>query len=213
LSETQEQRARDEKETTRLEAFSDGVFAIAITLLVLDLKIPHGSAESLHAQLIAQWPAYLAYLTSFATIGIMWINHHRLFLLIRRVDHTLLLLNVLLLLGVSVVPFPTQLVASYLGRPGELEAVSVYAGVALYIALAFNALWRYASSGKRKPTLLNVAHDAPEVIAIREQYRFGPLIYAVAAALALWNARLGFALMMALAIFFLIPPRTRTTRD
>jgi uncharacterized membrane protein len=209
LSEGSDQRARDEKETARLEAFSDGVFAIAITLLVLDLKIPHDAAESLNAQLLAQWPAYLAYFTSFATIGIMWINHHRLFLLIRRVDHRLLLLNLFLLLGVSIVPFPTQLVADHLGRAGETEAVSVYAAASIYIAISFNVLWRYASSAKRQPVLLNVPHDAPEVIAIHEQYRFGPWIYAIAGALALWNAKLGFALMVALAVFFLIPPRPR----
>src|ERR1044071_3471000 len=100
-----------EHETGRIEAFSDGVFAIAITLLVLDLKVPmerHGDRELLTA-LAQQWPTYLAYVTSFSTILIMWINHHRVFSLIGRADDRLLFYNGLLLLGVSIVPFPTSL--------------------------------------------------------------------------------------------------------
>ena len=110
--------AADAKETARIEAFSDGVFAIAITLLVLDLKVPRGMAEGrdLLAALVGQWPAYLAFVTSFATIGIMWINHHRMFTLIGRTDDGLLVLNGLLLLGVTFVPFPTGVLAEYTPR-------------------------------------------------------------------------------------------------
>src|SRR5258707_7291898 len=112
-------RERPEKETARVEAFSDGVFAIAITLLVLDLKVPRDvPADHLAAELLRSWPSYGAFLVSFATIGIMWLNHHRLFTLIHRVDHALLVLNGLLLLTVTVVPFPTSLLAAYLGRDG-----------------------------------------------------------------------------------------------
>ena len=94
----------EEKETNRLEAFSDGVFAIAITLLVLELKLPTTQdleQKGLVAYLLGQWPMFLAYITSFATIGIMWVNHHRLFTHIKRADHNLLLLNLLLLLIVT----------------------------------------------------------------------------------------------------------------
>jgi uncharacterized membrane protein len=100
-------------DTARTEAFSDGVFAIAITLLVLDIKVPHDLPEntSLLRALLNQWPIYMAFLTSFATIGIMWLNHHRMFRYIRRVDHWFLVLNGLLLLGVTFVPFPTSLAA------------------------------------------------------------------------------------------------------
>src|SRR5579872_4040697 len=92
-----------DKETGRVEAFSDGVFAIAITLLVLDLKIPSASPSArLADQLAKQWPAYLAFLISFSFIGIMWINHHSLFTYIRRIDHALLILNGSLLMGVTV---------------------------------------------------------------------------------------------------------------
>ena len=197
---------REEKETARLEAFSDGVFAIAITLLVLELKVPN-DPRGLGSQLISQWPSYAAYVTSFATIGIMWLNHHRLFTLIHRVDHWLPVLNGLLLLGVSVVPFPTQLVASYLGKPGEVLATVVYGGTYVYIAIAFNLLWRYASSRHRQPPLLRLPHDSPEAIAIHQQYMMGPTIYLGATLLAFWQAKLALAVMMGLAVFFLLPPR------
>lgn len=202
--------AHDSQESARVEAFSDGVFAIAITLLILELKVPHPGDGTLQVRLAEQWPSYAAFLTSFATIGIMWLNHHRLFQLIRRVDHTLLVVNGLLLLGVSIVPFPTALMAAYLGRPEQTLAAIVYSTTFLYIAIAFNALWRYGSSPKRTPSLLNVPHDGPEVRAIHAQYRFGPLFYVASLLLALWNASAAIALNMALALFFAIPPRKAT---
>jgi uncharacterized membrane protein len=201
----------DLQESARVEAFSDGVFAIAITLLILEIKVPHPTDGPLGPQLAQQWPSYAAYLTSFATIGIMWLNHHRLFQLIRRVDHSLLVLNGLLLLGISVVPYPTALMAGYLGRREETLAAIVYSGTYFYIAIAFNALWRYASSPRRQPSLLGVPHDGPEVRAIHAQYRFGPLFYVASLLLSCWNARAGMALNMGFALFFAIPPR-RVTR-
>lgn len=202
--------ASDLQESARVEAFSDGVFAIAITLLILELKVPHPGGAPLGSKLVEQWPSYAAYLTSFATIGIMWLNHHRLFQLIRRVDHSLLVLNGLLLLGISVVPFPTALMADYLGTPGETLAALVYSGTYVYIAIAFNWLWRYASSPKRSPSLLRVPHDGPEVLAIHEQYRFGPLFYVASFLLAWWNAGAAMALNLAFALFFALPPRKVT---
>jgi len=201
-------REREQSETNRLEAFSDGVFAIAITLLVLELKVP-GKSASLGPQLIAQWPSYVAYLTSFATIGIMWLNHHRLFTLIHRTDHRLLVLNGLLLLGVSVVPYPTNLVASYLGTPGERLATAIYGGTFVYIAIVFNLLWRYASSAQRHPPLLRLAHDAPEVRAIHAQYAFGPPLYVIAELVSLWRPQIGMAIMLGMAVFFLFPPKAK----
>jgi uncharacterized membrane protein len=129
-----------EKETGRVEAFSDGVFAIAIILLVLDLKVPNASAAArLSGQLAKQWPAYLAFVISFSFIGVMWINHHRLFTYIRRTDHALLILNGLLLVGVTVVPFTTSLLAAYLGRQDQEVAMMVYSGTYVVIALAAEA--------------------------------------------------------------------------
>src|SRR6516165_10270503 len=123
------------KETGRIEAFSDGVFAIAITLLILDIKVPRASESSvgLGTLLLRQWPAYVAFLASFAKIGIMWINHHRLFTHIVRSSHALLLLNSLLLLGIVVVPFPTALVAEYFGHEGEHLAATLFSGTFLLI--------------------------------------------------------------------------------
>src|SRR5215469_2591255 len=106
-------------ETGRVEAFSDGIFAIAATLLVLDLKVPQTGGRTLASALRSQWPTYLAFVTSFATILIMWINHHRIFTLIGRSDDRLLFYNGLLLFGVTLVPFPTALVAEYLRHDGQ----------------------------------------------------------------------------------------------
>src|SRR5579863_1707260 len=120
--------SRMEKETGRLEAFSDGVFAIAITLLVLELKVPHAgadgkiSASALGASLLHEWPSYLALVTSFFTVLIMWVHHHILFKLVRKADAKLLFANGFLLLLVSVVPFPTAVVAEYLATPAAPAA-------------------------------------------------------------------------------------------
>src|SRR5690242_14008465 len=114
-------------ETGRLEAFSDGVFAIATTLLVLDLKVP-GSGEPLAETLLAEWPVFVAYVISFSFILIMWINHHWMFQHIVRIDSTFMLLNGLLLLGITVVPFPTNLVAQYVLTADQRLATAIYSG-------------------------------------------------------------------------------------
>jgi TMEM175 potassium channel family protein len=196
----------DAAETGRIEAFSDGVFAIAITLLVLDLKVPSPSAHGpgLAAILLRQWPSYLAFATSFAFIGIMWINHHRLFTLIRRSDHTLLLLNGLLLFGVTAVPFPTALLAAYIGHRDERVAAMVYSGTYVVIAIAFNLLWRYASYQNR---LLDRRADPRAINAIHKAYAYGPLLYVIAFGLAILSVPASLGMNIALAIFFVLPTR------
>ena len=196
--------ANHTRPTGRLEAFSDGVFAIAITLLVLDIKVPHALPEGvrLTAALLGQWPAYVAFLSSFATIGIMWINHHRLFDHIVRADHTLFLLNLLLLLAISVVPFPTSLVAEYVLGPEGWVAAMIYAGMGLLIAVCFNLLWRYAAS---RPRLLDPEVDPRVVQGISQQYVFGPIVYLVAFALAWVNVTASLLLVLGLAVFFALP--------
>jgi uncharacterized membrane protein len=199
---------RDEKETGRIEAFSDGVYAIAITLLVLELKVPHGlDARGLREALVHQWPAYAAFLVSFLSIGIMWINHHRLFGLIRRSDEGLLVLNGLQLLTVTVVPFPTALVAEYMGHDGGRLAAAVYTGWSMVIGAAYNGLWRYVASPARGPRLLRVPLDAPEVLAIQAQYRLGPLWYGIAFAMSFLSPALAIGLCGLLALYYAIPPR------
>jgi uncharacterized membrane protein len=143
---------QDEKETGRIEAFSDGVFAIAITLLVLEIKVPtHSTVEAsgLASALLSLYPSYLAFLTSFATILVMWVNHHRIFSLVRRSDHAFLYWNGLLLLFVTFVPFPTAVLAEYLLHSEAKVAAGVYAGTFLAIAIAFAGLWRHASQSGR----------------------------------------------------------------
>ncbi len=203
---------RDERETARVEAFSDGVFAIAATLLILEIKAPRETGASLGAALLAQWPSLVAFATSFAMIGIMWLNHHRLFGLVGRVSHALLVLNGLLLLGVTFVPFPTAVIAEYLGHAGEKVAAQFYSATFVAIAVVFNVLWRYVSSPRRNPRLLRVPMDDPAVLAIHAQYRMGPAFYILALLLAFWDARASVITNLLLALFFALPPRAITGR-
>jgi uncharacterized membrane protein len=173
----------DEKETARIEAFSDGVFAIAITLLILEIKVPQeaSSKEALTKALVRQWPSYGA-------------------------DHGLLVLNALLLLAVVVVPFPTALLAAHWGHPGEKVAAIVYSGLFVVVAAFFNLLWRYAAGGNRR--LLR--KDATAAVqAITRQYSFGPLLYLLCLGLAFVNVVASVAGAIALAIFFALPPKAR----
>jgi uncharacterized membrane protein len=192
------------KETGRVEAFSDGVFAIAITLLVLDLHVPRDlhSVEGILGALREQWPAYLAFLLSFATIGIMWINHHYLFNLITRTDHWLLVFNALLLLTITVVPFPTSLLAEYIGHGGQEAAMAVYSGWSLLIALMFNLVWRYAT---HKGRLLSPRADLQAVRAISRGYAFGPFLYLLSFGLSFVSVPASLGVAIALAVFFALP--------
>ncbi len=196
----------DEKETARLEAFSDGVFAVAITLLVLGIQVPRGILEvdKLLGALLNQGITLLAFVTSFATIGIMWINHHRLFTHIKRTDNILLVLNLLLLLMIVFVPFPTALLTEYAVRPGQHLAAAVYSGTFVITAICFNAIWRYATHKNR---LLGKNADPHAVRAISNQYLFGPVLYAVAFGLAWISAPASIVLNLLLALFFAFPGR------
>ena len=192
-------------ETARLEAFSDGVFAIAITLLILEIKVPESNVSDLARELARQWPSYLAFLISFAFIGIMWINHHRMFTHIRKSDDILLLLNLLLMLGICVVPFTTALLAAHLGHAGARTAVVVYNATYFGIALLFNLLWRYAASRDGHLLAADVNREAAQ--RITEQYNYGPLAYAIAIALAWVSLTASLLINVVLAFFFAIPPQ------
>ena len=194
----------EEKETDRLEAFSDGVFAVAITILVFGITVPRGlpPGQRLLPALLAQWPAFLAFLTSFATVGIMWINHHALFTHIRRSDHTLLVLNGLLLLGITFVTFPTALVAEYIQHRDAKTAALVYSGTFVVIAILFNLLWRYAARDNR---LLRRDVDRHAVEAITRSYSWGPPMYLFSFVLASISAEGSLILNMAMAVFFALP--------
>ena len=202
----------DEKETGRLEAFSDGVFAVAITLLVLNIRIPGidlppsqlPNDVGFWQALLNEWPMLAAYGTSFATIGVMWINHHRLYVHIKRTNTGLMLLNLLLLLIIVFIPVPTALVAEYLGRPDLHAAAIFYSGTNVILAVCYNLLWRYASYHNR---LLSKTADTRAVAAISRQYLFGPLLYLIAFGLAWINAPASIILLFILALYFAVPGR------
>ncbi|HEY6278421.1 MAG TPA: TMEM175 family protein [Streptosporangiaceae bacterium] len=134
-----------EMESGRAEAFSDGVFAIAITLLILSLRLPgpRPGCTTLTCQLLQAWPQYFAYVVSFLTIGIMWMNHHTIFGHVTRVDRPLLVLNLLLLMGVVAIPFPTALVAEHLRDSGGTAATVTYGLVMIAISAGFAGIWVY----------------------------------------------------------------------
>jgi uncharacterized membrane protein len=208
----EEDKRMEEKETGRLEAFSDGVFAVAITLLVLNIKIPGIDVPAsqlpndtqLWSTLLNEWPMLAAYTTSFATIGVMWINHHRLYTHIKRTNTMLMLLNLLLLLIIVFVPVPTALVAEYLVHPDQHAAALLYSGTMIILAICFNLLWRYASYHNR---LLAKNADERAVNAITKQYWLGPVVYLLAFILALFSTPASLTLNFLLALFFAIPPR------
>jgi uncharacterized membrane protein len=136
-------------DSRRAESFSDGVFAVAITVLVFNLlTIADKTADDLTRQTILHyWPAYFAYVVSFLTIGIMWLNHHTMLSAVRRVDRSVLVLNLLLLMGVVAIPFPTALVADHLnnGTAGKVAAV-IYGLVMIAIGVGFGSLWIYLAA-------------------------------------------------------------------
>lgn len=192
------------KETARVEAFSDGVFSIAITLLVLELRVPSAGdltsrGLSLGEALLRQWPSFLGYVTSFATILVMWVNHHRLFTLIRRTSSLFLYLNGLLLLAVAFVPFPTAVLAAHLEDAGSRTAAAVYAGTFFAIAIFYNLLWRYASADNR---LLGRSIRESDRDRITRRYRIGPTAYLIAFLLAFVSVPASVGLCAALALYF-----------
>jgi uncharacterized membrane protein len=164
------------KETARIEAFSDGVLAIIITLLAFELRIPQppnpdNADFNLLAALLERWPVYLAFVLGFVFVLITWINHHRLFIVIRRADNNLLLLNGLLLFGLSLIPFATNLISGYLQHRQQNIAFMVMSLIFLVNSLFFNFLWRYASHKNR---LFSRDTDLALVAFISRQYVVGP---------------------------------------
>jgi uncharacterized membrane protein len=197
-----------QSETARVEAFSDGVFAIAITLLILDVRVPSANAGNLAAALLRQWPMYAAFLISFSFIGIMWVNHHRLFNHIRRCDNRLMFLNLLLLLGVTVVPFPTALIAAHYNAADRTTSAAVFNGTYFMIAIFFNILWHHAVRGELLDSATREAADS-----ISRQYAVGPVSYLVCFGLTWVSVPASLLANIALAVFFALPPRTKTAKQ
>ena len=196
--------------TNRLEAFSDGVFAVAITLLVLNLgvPVPHGrSGPSLAHQLLkgTQWPHYAAFVVSFMTIGIIWINHHAMLRRLRVADHMVMTLNLLLLMFVVTLPFTTDLVATYLRVGyGHGLAAGLYAGSFLAMSLAFSALHHHVLFGGVALTGLS----EEECRMIYRRNTAGIVPYVVATALAPLSAYASVGLCAAIAVFYALPTAT-----
>ena len=186
--------------TARLETFADGVFAIAATLLIIDVSAD-APGNGLGAALTHDWPQYVAYLVSFVTIGIMWVNHHACLELIDRADRRFLFINVALLACIAFVPFPTRLVAQHLRDDGLRDAALTYGLTLTTTALCFSAFWFYAAMGRR---LIAPGADDRMVRGISRSYLPGPLIYGTAALVALASPTASvilFALIAAVYVF------------
>jgi TMEM175 potassium channel family protein len=188
-------------ETGRVEAFSDGVFAIAITLLILAVGIEQSlSGGSLEHQLLHLWPAYIAYGVSFLTVGIMWVNHHQIFRHFVRVDRPLLLLNILLLMCISFTPFPTRVVADHAQNASDRTAAAVLYGSTMTVtAICFFGVWYYGSSRLLRPDT-----DMREVSGITRSYLPGAPTYAFATVIALVSSIASLVLFGAIAVFYAI---------
>ena len=190
----------------RLEAFSDGVFAIAITLLVLTIPTPDDFHRLGHG-LVQQWPAYAAYLVSFSVIGIMWLNHHTIFGHFDHVDRNLAYLNLALLATIVFVPYPTGIFGEALQRgEGARTAAVFYSLVMTLNAMTWAALWLYGSTHRRLlvPTFPEDQRRTATVIFIS-----GTVIYPATILIALLNAYACLAVHGALAVFYALDPLSR----
>jgi len=185
-------------ETARLETFSDGIFAIAATLLILDVRVEGRGALS--DQLLHAWPSYLGYAISFATIGIMWVNHRAIFRQIDRVDRTFLSLNVLALMVIAFIPFPTRVLAGHLHHDARTAAV-FYGLTNMAMAVTYSAVWFYAAAGRR---LIAATADPRAVSGISRSFRPGIPLYTLATASAFLSPWLAVSLFGALAVFYLV---------
>jgi uncharacterized membrane protein len=188
-------------ETGRVEAFSDGVFAIAITLLILAVGVDQArSSGSLSHQLLHLWPAYIAYIVSFVTVGIMWINHHQIFRQFARVDRIMLLLNMLLLMLIAFTPFPTRVVAEFAHSESDRRAAALLYGINFTLtAIFFFVVWMYGSRRLLRPDA-----DVREVSGITRSYLPGVPIYATATLLAFASPTASLIMFAAITLFYAI---------
>jgi uncharacterized membrane protein len=195
--------------TNRLEAFSDGVLAVAITLLVLNVTVPQ---RDLGYHLAHNWPEYAAYVTSFMTIGIIWVNHHAMIGRLRETDHTILVLNLLLLMSIAILPFATALMAEYLTNPTYQNlAAGIYSGALLVMSLVFSALNRQILLVK--PELLKTGLPDGARRTIFGRALTGIVPYVIATALAPLSAYATVAICFAVAAFYATPLASSTGRQ
>ena len=184
---------------SRLEAFADGIFAFAATLLILNLAVIE--TKPLGGELLRIWPSYAAYALSFTTIGIIWLNHHLVMHQIARVDRTFLVLNIFFLMVIAFIPFPTRLLALGINTSDATAAALAYGITLTLTAIFFNALWRYAAWGRR---LIRDDADQRVVTGISRSYVPGPLIYFAATVVALVNPWVSAALYVLIGLFYVL---------
>jgi len=190
----------------RVEAFSDGVFAIAITLLVLTIAEPTNYRELSH-QLWDRWPSLAAYVVTFVVIGIMWLNHHSIFGYLERIDRPFVYLNQLLLLTVVLLPYPTGVLGEALRRgEGTRAAAAFYAVVMAVNAFCWTAVWLYASSGRR---LLHSSFPEDQRRSATLGFSSGTVVYTLAIGLAFVNAYALLAFHAAMAVYYAVDPISR----
>lgn len=188
-------------EASRLVGFSDGVFAVAITLLALNLQVPN-TKMTLRELVSDQLPSYIIFIVSFAMVGIKWLNHHRLFTLIRSVDTVLSILNLLLLMGICVVPFTASLIAKYMVTSDAALASAIYGLVWTINGFLYTAILIYA----RRKNFVSSISGTRRLVAL---YVTGPLGYLVAIAVSFVNIYLGILLYLVLVSLYVPPQRVR----
>lgn len=194
--------------TSRIEAFSDGVFAIAITLLILEIRLPiqaEGTHTSIAASLLAIWPSYFAYVFSFVTVGIYWVNHHYIFKIYQKTNHVFNLLNVFFLMCISFLPFPTEVLGSHLLDVSEQRTtIAFYVFGLLLPALSWSLMWFYGSSNYR---LIDTNLSPRFVRYLTWQYRLSPVIYSIAFIITLIQPLVGLAISVGLTFLYLLPSK------
>ena len=192
-------------DTARLETFSDGVIAIAITLLILEVRVPPASVpgRELGREVLHQWPSYAGYAVSFLTIGVIWVNHHHMFKLIERTTHAFLMINVVFLMTIAFLPWPTALVAAHIRDPsGRKVGAVVYGLTMVAIAVMFCVVWFYASRDGR---LLSADVDREMLSRTYRSYLVGPIVYGAAVVIALIAPLVSLSIYAALAVYWLLP--------
>ncbi|MEI7982341.1 MAG: TMEM175 family protein [Bacteroidota bacterium] len=194
-----------EKETTRVEAFSDGVFAIALTLLILQISVPtlneFTTSDKLFRSLINLWPSYFAFALSFTVVLIMWINHHGFFRYLRKINSAFLLANGFLLLMVTFINFPTAVLARYIDSKAFNIASAFYCGSMILISVAYNLLW-FSAAYKRRLVRDEISNEL--INKIRNAYWFGFFIYVLAFIVSFFLPVIGLLICISLWIFWTI---------
>jgi len=201
------------KETTRVEAFSDGVFAIAITLLILEIKVPkvdiHMTNSQLFTSLINLWPSYFAFLLSFTAVLIMWINHHGFFKYLKTINSRFLYANGFLLLMVTFIPFPTAVLAEHINSSAANIASAFYCGAMVLVSIAYNLLW-FTTAYKR--ALVKDEISDALIIKIRNAYWIGFFVYLTSFIISFLYAIAGLLICISLWIFWIVLDYNKISR-